>query len=178
MRTESGVQEESQRGPAKRQGLKARDIVGIVMGALLLLFGVPSLAYNRHLLMEEPEFLSVAGVLLAVPFSLMIPSAQYENRTIRAIGFIALSLTSALSIVGALSFVAFLIITTQTEGEWALLPAAIAAAGLLLFVLFGSSTWVLLKKVRPRLAHLALGILGAFLAAGMYGLLVYLSHKF
>ncbi len=88
-----------------------------------------------------------------------------------------MSLTSALSIVGALSFLAFLVIATQTDGEWALLPAAIAVAGLLLFALYGSSTWVLVKKVRPRLAHLALGTVGAFLAAGLYVLLVYLHNS-
>ncbi len=80
MTTEPGAEVQSQRRPTRRQSMKARDIVGIVMGALLLLFGLLALSYYKDILREHPEYVLLAGVLLSVPSAFRFRARSMRTR--------------------------------------------------------------------------------------------------
>lgn len=137
--------------PAKTPRLSKRDIVGIAMGIPLFLLSLCTLAVNPV----------GGGIVLFVSVSLLAPSRLYDHRKIRTMGFVALSLATAVAFCfGALSVIGSIELLSDPADEWEYMMLAVvyAVGGLIGFVLALSCTSILVFKVKPSLAQAAIAI--------------------
>jgi hypothetical protein len=173
MKNEPGVQAESQQGPVGKQNLKARDIIGIVMGVPILLAGL----WFAYSVLHGNLYQGLVGaILLFISTSLFIPSRLYElyeHERTRAIGLVALSLVIAVS-VNCAFFVGFSLLAGPNDG--ALLALVVAATFLIAFVFVLLCTLVLLGKLRPKPAHKAIAITAGIAVGLLHVLPVYLVY--
>lgn len=161
--------------------MKGRDVAGFVLGALILSIALRGFYEFRWVVgyrYYHPVYaLSalVLGVLLFLSVCVSIPTRYYGGQVTRTMGLVALSIASAIAVSGVITVVGCLIGINfyNISDEWWLLPMMIIAFGLVLLNVFGLCAYVLAKKVQPRLAHLAAGVVAVLLLAGLCGLLVY-----
>jgi hypothetical protein len=140
--------------------MKARDIAGIVIGVPVFLLGLYVGLGALHLGLY---FGLVSATLLFVSVGLFIPSRRYEHGIARAIGFVALSLATALTVGCVAGFGLNLHDSFhEVAGDDATALLAIAVGCLMAFVFSCLGTWVLQMKLNPRPAH---SILAAVLGA-------------
>jgi len=139
--------------------MKARDIISIVMGAPIFLLGLSLALYGLHSLLS----LGAGVILLLISVGLIIPGKVYEHRAARAIGFVALSLATAASVTCVVIIgigVGIYYVSNSDPGAWWAwgVLVLIGGGGLLALILALLCTWVLLRKLRPKPAHAAVGI--------------------
>ncbi len=156
---------------AKRHGLTKRDIIGIVLGVPVSLLGLHLVTWPYHRLL----YLVVGLTLQFISVGLFIPTSHYERRITRAIGLVALSLVTAVS-VNCAFFVGFSLLAGPNDGS--LLALVVAATFLIAFVFVLLCTLVLLSKLRPKPAHAAFGTVIGIAVGALLAWLMYLLHFF
>jgi hypothetical protein len=178
-RRESGAgslpQVQSDQGHAKKHGLRACDIIGIVMGVLILCPGLGLAVYGFH----GPLYLLAGVGLLVISVGLFIPSRHYERGITRAVGFAISALTTGVSVAIAV-FAGWIaqLASQQTDPSFQLFEGMVT---LFLTAVAGFSigcTVVLLLKLRPRLAHAAIAIAAGVGVGALLVRLMYLLHFF
>ena len=159
MKDEPRAPVKSEKGCTKRQGLRGWDIAGIVIGVPVFLLGLCALGVWW-----------AGAILLLISVGLFIPSKVYEHRVARAIGFVALTLATAVTSFCAviLGWGAYGLLSGSTQdSEWMWWGMAVIGTFLYLiaFVVAVSGIGVLLKKIKPRPAHTVI-VIAAGIAVG------------
>jgi hypothetical protein len=141
------------------------NIIGIMVGVPVFLLGICALAGSLNSVLN----VLVGAILLLVSVGLFIPSGLYDRGRTRAIGFVALSLATAVTVTCAAFFgwgVCEILSDPPDEfGLW-VLGAMIWVGSLIASIFALSCTCVLVFKLRPRPAHAAIGI-AAGIAVGV-----------
>ena len=157
--------------------MKGRDIAGIVMGVPVLLLGLlVALGASEMGLYWG----LVSAALLFVSVGLFVPSKSYEHGRLRAIGFVALSLSAALA---AGCVVGFGINLYSFFSEWDTdlddsLSALAVAVGCLVALAFAFlGTWVLRKKLSPSEDNLIAAIVAGIVALTLGVVLFYAWYR-
>jgi hypothetical protein len=171
-----------------RLGRRLCDLVGVLLGLLFLATGLFLLYGTLHYMGSGGRHINsgigcALGVvtLLFLSICLALPTKRYEDRRLRIAGQLAASMTSAAmvalvgwSLVGLVS----VWISNPSPGSAADDVRGIVA---LIFTIIGLAgaisllpcTYILARKAKPRLAHLAIGTV---VAGTVGGLLIYLCY--
>jgi hypothetical protein len=174
-RTGPVPQVQSDQGHAKKHGLRACDIIGIVMGVLILCHALGLAAYGFH----GPLYLLAGVGLLVISVGLFIPSRHYERGITRAVGFAISALTTGVSV--ALAVFArwnFNWASQEEDPSFAQFEYAVVLVLVAAFAYAIGCAAVLLLKLRPRLAHAAIAIAAGVGVGALLVRLMYLLHFF
>jgi hypothetical protein len=163
------------------------DILGILLGLLVLIASLLLLYGTVHHIASGGNLNSGlgcglgAGVLLFLGTCLALPTRLYEDKRLRIAGHLAASMTSAVTVASAvLPLVALVSVWTSKPspgsaaadvgGIVVFIVTVIGLAGILIFL---PCTYILARKAKPRLAHLAIGTIAVGVVGGLLGYLCY-----
>ena len=177
--TEPGAGEKSPRYPTEKQHTKAWEIFGNVIGIVL---GVPvfvaGLWLSTGALHGDYHFGLAGFILLLISIGLFIPSRLYDHGRTRAIGFVALSLATAVTVycaafLGWLAYNSLSDPPTPDEFGWWVLVVMIGVGYAIAFLYAISCTCVLLFKIKPRPAHAVVGIAAGIVVGALMSYLLF-----
>ena len=163
------------------------DVLGVLLGlafltaGLFLLSGTIDYARyggtgGRHINSAIGCALGVAALLL-LSICLAVPTKLYEGKRLRIAGQLAASLTSAVTVASVLLPIVVMVSLSMSAPEpgdvAGMVGFAVIIIGLAAAVVFLPCTWILARKSKMRLAHLAIGTMVAGAAGGLLGYLCY-----
>jgi hypothetical protein len=163
------------------------DVMGVLLGLLLLIASLLLFHGTVHYIASGGNLNSGlgcglgAGVLLFLGTCLTLPTRLYEDKRLRIAGHLAASMTSAVTVASAvLPLVALVSVWTSKPspgsaaadvgGIVVFIVTVIGLAGILIFL---PCTYILARKAKPQLAHLAIGTIAVGVVGGLLGYLCY-----
>jgi len=163
------------------------DILGVLLGLLFLIASLFLLNGTVHYIASGGHINSGLGCVLGVVMLLFLstclalPTRLYEHRRLRIAGHLAASMTSAVTLASvALPLVALVLVWTSNPSPGSaaadvggIVVFFITIIGLASILIFLPCTYILVRKARPQLVHLAIGTVVAGAVGGLLGYLCY-----